>query len=118
MFLSTSLSLGCTQLIKDINSPAERIIVSLVAVQLVKSLKFRVGDDKIFEKVRVASQIKHSYLHTLEVALDTRGSDTLGQHGKAPLNSPRDQQLSGVLVQLLGDFFHRRVVDNAVDQSV
>lgn len=57
MFLSTSLSLGCTQLIKDINSPAEWIIVSLVAVQLVKSLKFRVGDDKIFEKVRVASRL-------------------------------------------------------------
>jgi hypothetical protein len=73
---------------------------------------------KSVKKVSFAPQIKDSCLHTLEVALDTRGSDTLGQHGKAPLNSPRDQQLSGVLVQLLSNFSHRRVVDNAVDQSV
>jgi hypothetical protein len=47
MLLSASLSLGGTQFIEDINPPAERIVVPLVAVQLVKSLEFRVGNDKI-----------------------------------------------------------------------
>lgn len=49
---------------------------------------------------------------TFEVALDARGRNALGQHGRAPLDSPRNQQLSGVLVKLLGDLRHSRVVDN------
>lgn len=48
MLLNTSLSLSLTQLIEEgIDTPAEGIVVPLIAVQIVKSLEFRVGNDEI-----------------------------------------------------------------------
>lgn len=50
---------------------------------------------------------------TLEIALDSSRSDTLWQDGCTALNSPRDEQLCGILSKLLGNFLDGRVVDNA-----
>lgn len=51
MLFSPALSLLSSQLPKDVHSPAEGVIVSRVAVQLVKGLKFCVGNDEIYEKM-------------------------------------------------------------------
>lgn len=55
----------------------------------------------------------HNNQFTLEVTLNPRRSNTLRQHSRAPLDRPRDQQDTRILVQLLGDFHHGRVIDNS-----
>ena len=47
MFLSTTLCLFSTKLLKDINTPAKRVIVPLVAVELVESFEFCVRDREV-----------------------------------------------------------------------
>lgn len=51
MLFSPALSLLSSQLPKDVHSPAEGVIVSRVAVQLVKSLKLCVGNDKVYKYI-------------------------------------------------------------------
>lgn len=47
VLFSTSLSLSSTQFLKDINTPAEGVVVSLVLVKLVKSLELGIGNHKV-----------------------------------------------------------------------
>jgi hypothetical protein len=47
MLFGTSLSFSSSQLAKDINTPAEGIVVPLVTVQLVESFELRVRDNEI-----------------------------------------------------------------------
>lgn len=82
MLLSTSLSFSSSQLVKDIHTPAEGIVVPLVAVQLVESLEFRIRNYKIRYKnvnksVQIVQSINWLSLLTLEVALNPRRCDTL-----------------------------------------
>ena len=47
MFLGTTLCLFSTKLLEDINTPAERIIVPLIPVELVESFEFGVRDREV-----------------------------------------------------------------------
>lgn len=51
MLFSPALSLLSSQLSKDIHSPAEGVIVSRVAVQLVKSFKLCIGNDEVYRDI-------------------------------------------------------------------
>lgn len=52
--------------------------------------------------------------NTLEIALNSRGSDTLGQHARSSLHRPGDQQRSWVFAQFLCDFDDGWVVNGTV----
>jgi hypothetical protein len=58
MLLCTSFSFSNSQFAKDINTPAERIVVPLVAVQIVKGLEFRARDNEIY--MRMLTQMRKS----------------------------------------------------------
>jgi len=47
MLFSTSLSFSSSQFAKDINTPAEGIVVPLVAIQRVEGLELRIRDNEI-----------------------------------------------------------------------
>lgn len=47
MLLSTSLCFLCAKFLKDVNTPAEGVVVSLATVELVESLEFCVGDGEV-----------------------------------------------------------------------
>jgi hypothetical protein len=47
MLLCTSLGFLSTQFSKHIHTPAERIAISLMAVEFVESFEFRIRNDKV-----------------------------------------------------------------------
>jgi hypothetical protein len=50
MLLCASLGFLSTQFPKRIHSPAERIAVSLMAVEFVESFEFRIRDDEVWPR--------------------------------------------------------------------
>ena len=60
----------------------------------------------------VRIKVRSANARTLEVALDTRRRNTLGQDSSAALDSPRDQQSGRIFAQLGGDFLNGGVIDD------
>lgn len=115
MLLCTSLGFLSTQFPKRVHAPAERIAVSLMAVEFVESFELRIRDDEVCRAGQSrCSKTGNRLEDTLKVTLDPSWVDTLWNNSGTTLDSPRDQQSRRIFAQSFGNFDHDGVIDDSV----